>query len=484
MDNMLYIIAGLVILLLIGVLVLRRNKAQRAPTQAFIQAGENSTANTLIPESYAARTSLDQKATKQTATKFDPLTIAQRFIDQQRYDKAIEAIERGLIKTPQDSQMSLKLLNIYIITNQYKEFSSVYNAIEAHSDAEAIAEARQLRTLLDQDLIAQPLYSPTSSSRDHLNVSSRVSLPADSTQSNSHHSATSPTNIDATQDNIPLDVKPAAQNSVNTELPVVTTDLNDSDAFDITLDDLEANTIESTTNDYSDLNFYASKESKLKEGQLNDDPSKKYTATDDLDATHLDISENIDDDFTLDFDTLDFDSNSDTELFSEAAQIDRAQKDSSPDVGVDDDFVLDFDDLIEESDDLTASTDTATSMFEHKTVDEDTQLDNYADFDILSTAATATAAVDVMNDNPSLIASDSVNIQDRNTTLATDFAAQFAGDFDFVKTLDSNQVTLDLAGQYLQLGEYDSAKRLLNEVIAQGNSEQQNQAQELLARTA
>ena len=67
---------------------------------------------------------------------------------------------------------------------------------------------------------------------------------------------------------------------------------------------------------------------------------------------------------------------------------------------------------------------------------------------------------------------------------AEDFSSRFAADFDFVKSLDSNQVTLDLANQYLQLGEYDSAKRLLNEVIAQGNSEQKQQAQVLLERTA
>lgn len=45
-------------------------------------------------------------------------------------------------------------------------------------------------------------------------------------------------------------------------------------------------------------------------------------------------------------------------------------------------------------------------------------------------------------------------------------------------------MTLDLAGQYVQLGEYDSAKRLLNEVLTQSNSEQQQQAQLLLERTA
>jgi len=66
----------------------------------------------------------------------------------------------------------------------------------------------------------------------------------------------------------------------------------------------------------------------------------------------------------------------------------------------------------------------------------------------------------------------------------TDFAAQFAADFDFVNDLDNQQITLDLAAKYLELGEYDSAKRLLSEVIAQGSSDQQAQAQSLLERTA
>ena len=72
----------------------------------------------------------------------------------------------------------------------------------------------------------------------------------------------------------------------------------------------------------------------------------------------------------------------------------------------------------------------------------------------------------------------------KDTDLSASFAAQFAADFEFVDTLDSQQITLDLAGQYLQLGEYDSANRLLNEVVAQGNPEQQQQAQALLARSA
>lgn len=54
--------------------------------------------------------------------------------------------------------------------------------------------------------------------------------------------------------------------------------------------------------------------------------------------------------------------------------------------------------------------------------------------------------------------------------------------FDFIKNIDEQQTTLELAGQYVTLGEYDSAKRLLQEVMSTGNSDQKQQAQTLLAR--
>ena len=105
--------------------------------------------------------------------------------------------------------------------------------------------------------------------------------------------------------------------------------------------------------------------------------------------------------------------------------------------------------------------------------DDNSLLDN--EFDTHS--STALSPVAPIEDESTLTAGDAAET-------AEDFSSRFAADFDFVKSLDSTQVTLDLAGQYLQLGEYDSAKRLLNEVLIQGSSEQQNQAKVLLDRTA
>lgn len=53
--------------------------------------------------------------------------------------------------------------------------------------------------------------------------------------------------------------------------------------------------------------------------------------------------------------------------------------------------------------------------------------------------------------------------------------------FDFVKDIDGAKLTLDLAEQYIELGEYDSAKRLLQEIInSSANQAQKATAEQIL----
>ncbi|AWT49647.1 hypothetical protein DLE54_09110 [Psychrobacter sp. YP14] len=55
--------------------------------------------------------------------------------------------------------------------------------------------------------------------------------------------------------------------------------------------------------------------------------------------------------------------------------------------------------------------------------------------------------------------------------------------FDFVKDIDGAKLTLDLAEQYIELGEYDSAKRLLQEIInSSANQAQKATAEQILGQ--
>lgn len=51
-----------------------------------------------------------------------------------------------------------------------------------------------------------------------------------------------------------------------------------------------------------------------------------------------------------------------------------------------------------------------------------------------------------------------------------------------MQDVDAQALNLDLARQYAGLGEMEGARELLDEVLAQGNAEQQQQARQLKAQ--
>ncbi len=581
MDNMLYIVAGLVIVLLIAVLIMRRQKAQ-PPARSINEASKSKT-------KHSSSTHNTTVVGAAGSTKFDSLTVAERFIDQQRYDKAIEALERGLIQKPHDMLLSLKLLNIYAITKQADEFYRTYDAISAHGDATTIAQAHQLKGLLDQERSqTTQILARTDKNNGNNSVASNaegydaLDFDVDTLQNEVQNrpqkeahghsqqttksvapsftdvdlsSATSSNNLDAAENdtfnNNPFD-NDAFDNINANDLTADTlandTLANDSspvkNSFDLTLDDLEKDIVENEdldlfatdTVDDNDVDNSALTEHAFANSPFDNAADQEILADNDhlplenqqshdslaLDETTLTFKpdssfresesiegiKSIDKDFSLDFDeptaaTPSIDSSIST--LKPADNQANLTSDMSSDEDFTDDFVLDFDDLDDSDTDVHAD-----SPFDNhaNTVTETSTNDTDFDF-VLSLEEdeqTQTPKIDaasalLFDDNTpfdntlSLVEDDSLGMEDGiatsampiltdNKTADTDFATQFAADFDFVNDLDNAQVTLDLAAKYLELGEYDSAKRLLSEVMIQGNSEQQTQAHSLLARTA
>ena len=551
MDNMLYIIAGLVLILLIAVLVMRKNKAQKPSARAPIQAGKNLAANAPVTTSGANQ----HRPTQQNASnegKFDNLSVAQRFIDQQRYDKAIETLNRGLIEKPNDSQLSLKLLGIYATINQTDDFYRVYDGIKSHSDAKSIAQADELKALLVEEQTQVAQHAVTAQDTQNTDFESLdFDLPAS-------HVNNAPT----VQDTVSAEGSAASLLETPTEKPAISDDFNDvsattenvDDTFELTLSDLEDDSDEPTAtsimpvsqvdiaeeenlaldasnatptiqdDDISDFDFgldvpaqadnntepsvnaavidSASEDITLEDEDFVLDFADLETAVD-ADAEQatneatIDAPQNSEDDLTLSLDDIDESLPTDDVLESEQPALvedndlgdfvleennfkdNDLESDSFEDSSFEDnsseEFQLD-DNNVENTREESSITPTMPLMF-----DDNTLIGDDFDFDSLADAPTAAMPVEAEHD---LSVLDNEIVTGNEVETTEDFSSRFAADFDFVKTLDSNQVTLDLAGQYLQLGEYDSAKRLLNEVITQGTSEQQQQAQVLLDRTA
>ncbi len=547
MDNMLYIIAALVIILLLTVLVMRKRQAQKL---TFLDSDRKIKND----RSYKGFSSPETKPldNKDGITKFDNVTIAERFMDQQRYDKAIETLKRGLAEKPHDGFLLLKLLNVYVVANQYQDFDRVYHALQAHGDQETIEQADQLRELISNRHTTSP-ENPISKDMS-LESSPFVDFTNES-------SATANPFFD---EDISLDFD--SDQLIGNSQPAVITDKishddNSNDSFNLTLDDLEATEISSDINE--DFNTVEDNDLITIQGDEVALSAGSSSAT------------NVDDDFTLDFEAL-------NEQVTEEANdntIDVSADSDSDELNLADDFTLDLESYAAELERYTS--DEAQTIAEHNTehstehntdelnfileddnfenvispvsdnttdalngdlafidsersslndiemldfaidntpadnkpvtddlVLDDLVLDDFSttdDLGSLSPAVNDEKSADdellfdddmmfddlVFDDNNGLEAvTDSSSPVNAQKLILTNNLAQVAldavlsTDFDYVKTLNSYQVTLELADHYLQLGEYDSAKRLLTEVVNQGNSEQQQKAKMLLARTA
>ncbi|MFZ3144560.1 FimV/HubP family polar landmark protein [Psychrobacter glacincola] len=543
MDNMLYIIAGLVVILLVAVLVMRKNKAQKPSKPLSTNTGK------IEPLSkHAASKSTPTQTATNNDKKFDHIEIAQRFMDQQRYDKAIETLNRGLSEKPNDSQLSLKLLAVYATIDESENFNKVYDAIKASNDEKSIAQADELKALLTEEYdqgakqalpvdsnqgteFEQTILADNSQNAEFEGLD--FNLPINKASSNSaildtdaaqnieyKNDSSKVTDDNAFDDDNFDDIEQAFDLSLsdledsNNE-PVPTTDANSAPVTTLDLVDETIltpttmvidtdNNSHSTDNDSdSDFDF----DFELSEQSLTSTESPVNSAT--HDSVNSGLNElSLEDEFVLD---LDGDANTNNVInnapvitetpyldddrltlsldnvdISDETQNNTAIQHSIVEDNFDDfsfedanieDISVDETDIVK-NDSEASSIAPTTMMF-----DDDTVIDDDFDFDSLSESTTASTPVEIDSEYANTHIDDAIDIA-ADTDSAEDFSSRFAADFDFVKSLDSNQVTLDLAGQYVQLGEYDSAKRLLNEVVAKGNSEQQQQAQLLLDRTA
>ena len=542
MDNMLYIIAGLVLILIVAGLLLYKKKAQKPSAQP----GMSTATPAPMPKTDH---NTPAQSHKDDDNKFDHITIAQRFMDQQRYDKAIETLSRGLSEKPNDGQLSVKLLSIYATINQPENFNKVYDAIKTQSDPKSLALADELKALFSEEQNQVAAKEAPVEDNSHFE-SIDFDLPInqiDSKNALSDQPATS-------EDNRSTLIDDSMSNSAvtNTSYESSLTSDNVEDNFDLTLSDLESNISASEATDTAPVT------SPL---EMMDDESLN---TANIDITDNDVAVSAEDNDLNDLSDFDFSFDSSEETDAQATDSvipDRPDSINDEMTLEDDAFILDFDDLAtdvdkgvdetaealsintvqnDEENDFTLSLDSLdapnnietlteseapvleensdtdnfiieedrfeTESFETESFEninlEAQSLDNNDSEYALAEESSVTPTAPLLFDDNSLLdnefdthsstaLSPVAPIEDESTLTAEDaaetaedFSSRFAADFDFVKSLDSTQVTLDLAGQYLQLGEYDSAKRLLNEVLIQGTSEQQNQAKVLLDRTA
>lgn len=261
-------------------------------------------------------------------------------------------------------------------------------------------------------------------------------------------------------DALSLDVSNAIETQTNA------TDSHEEDALAFNLDDAVLNTETADVAETKVNDAAATLETDLADFNLQTDTQPTETESDSLDEFKLDIDANASTDASIDSTpTLD------------------ASDGSTQDDSLNNLESLDLD--LGLNDVANTQADDATNSLDLVSSDTLAQLDALNTADFALETETVTSETDKLNTEPtqtSMPVVEDVSLNEVSTsTITTANDADVASDFGFIDELDSMQVTMSLASQYLELGEYDSAKRLLVEVIEQGSAEQQQQAKQLLA---
>ncbi|SFM55459.1 FimV/HubP family polar landmark protein [Marinobacter zhejiangensis] len=526
-GNPLYQIAlggGLVLFLLLMLLVARRNANKE---KAFHDTLNDESEGDDAPVELAAEGQDEGEAGN------DPLAEADTYIAYGRLDQAAQALESAISNEPSRTDLRLKLLGVYADAEDRNSFEKQYGELEALEDDAAISEAAALRSRLEEAEAAPSIDELESQlMSDSFSVSSESEeVLADNGADESSESDLEFGDLDFTSDE--ESEKPAAEGA---ESPVSENDLS------FELDETVADTAEEVSADapiefdLSDLELDAdaSGEDDALAG-LEDETTAVSSLEDDGLSLDFDLEGVAGDEGVVEEEVTDVDLDlGELEVDMEQELTDTAEET----VDLEDDFAsLDLgeetleeesvsSEMLDESflDELDAELDKVAGGEDQLPASEPDALEDLeldiTDEDLALMGEVASTSGDRAEDEDLPIAGDELGFDealgesgefDIDVPVAdeavSEDATSFSGasteqtaqpssadsiagideaalgdddDFDFLAGTDEAATKLDLARAYIEMGDSDGARDILEEVAIEGSDEQKVEAQDLL----
>ncbi len=384
----------------------------------------------------------------------DALAEAEIYVAYGRYDQAAQMLNAAIAKEPERTDLRVKLLGVFLETRDQDKFIDAFRELEAMGDQDAIAEVKESMSavegvsdwLRDEDAapaaVADTEMPSTDAAEDDLDLDFDLDDEEDfgETLIREPDAATEPTSELSGLDKAEAD-----------DLDLDSFNLDDLDAdepdSDLSLDDtVERKPAETAEED--DLSFDLDLDDDLDLGGLEDDDNKPSEggASENLDSEELSLGD-LDEDFDLgELDKeLSLDDNDSevpltpaSDLAPEADELNLDEPEIAPAPAA----PAEPEPIAEEKPEAKAGDSFDDLELDDLTFDEDSAA---ADLDDLDS--------DDMSDDLGLL-----------------------GDSDEVAT------KLDLARAYIDMGDADGAREMLQEVMDEGNEEQKQDANELLSR--
>jgi len=538
-NNPMYQIAlggGLVVLLLLLLLLARRNANRE---KAFYDQLNSET----DAETDTFDLTLDDEDGAD-APESDPLAEADAYIAYGRMDQAAQSLETAISREPSRTDLRLKLLGVYADTQDRQSFEKQLGEVETLDDEQAIAEAHEMRARLEEaesmpsiDDLESQLRSDSfdTSSRDEDTVFDEPALDStseDEAEDEFGSLETDFSDLDETDDTYAeeSEKEPGPDDLIEYDLSGIdtssgkeeaTTEKSDDladEAFDFSLEDDSAEEPKTSEED-DDLSLdFAEDEQESSETTDDSDAFDSLELDeDDLETSGADDSEGQEPEVDSleegdleesDLDSLDesFLDELDAELDKVAGEDEASSDDEQSEL---DDLELDVSDedlaLMEEFADSgdSAGTDANNDQQEEDSTPLDEELgleDTLTGEEPADPEETVAGVEEVEEDLPELsdddlAAAESGEEESGEPPVASDPASSKAAssaddieeadlgdddDFDFLTGTDEASTKLDLARAYVEMGDVDGARDILEEVALEGNEEQKAEAQDLL----
>lgn len=510
---------GLILLLLLLLLVARRNANREKAFYDQLNAEDESDSEGL---DLTAADGQDQMADSSEGD--DALAEANSYVAYGQHDKAAEILETAISREPSRTDLRLKLLETYADGQDYQSFDKQFGEVEALGDEEVLAEAVVLKQQLEE---AEAM--PSIDDLENELRSDSLAGFASETYANENEPEVSATPLedefqglqeDAGELDLGEELESNNKGSGSPDDPIEY-DLSGIGALDKSDDSGDASAEES---DFSSFEMDVEADSQVDKPddvlgedefsldfELSDEDEAVFGAGDSEDVLdpELDLTESLDFDGELDElsalsgdeagekvdqeneavsleDMSDEDSGLDESFLDELdAELDKVEEETEVDAldlsesGLDD-LELDVTDedlaLMGEISDL----DKAVASDEgERSLDEELGLEDALD----ELEQDESLVDDAVENIPSL--DPEVDIEEKEDKGLSGLNIDDADlgdddDFDFLAGTDEAATKLDLARAYVEMGDGDGARDILEEVALEGNEEQKAEAQELL----
>ena len=539
-NNTMYQIAlggGLIVLLLLLLAVARRNARREKEFYEQLNSEDSS------GEADSFDLSLDDEESEAGETS-DAISEADAYIAYGRHDQAAQTLETAISREPSRTDLRLKLLGVYADTQDRDSFEKQFGEIEALDDEDALAEAKELRARLEEaeampsiDELESQLRSDSFSTTDQEPEaeSSELSdeLLADQYDAQKEEQVENEFGeFDSDLSDFDLDEieksEEVADEAADLEQDEAQSDLIEYDLSDVSVgDDETLESGESSTQEES--------EEPATSGESDD-----YTLDFELDEGEREPSaeadQSLEDELSLDLESEADQPAAEPETGSESetpdselegldesfldeldAELDKVSEEDESELVEDagegaglDELELDVSDedlaLMEEFSDL-ADTDSEEPSGEDLSLDEELGLeDTLAEDEVLSeetgpeheVAAEESVIEELESPDESEdsagegaaeeaddfvpVASEKVGDEAAKSAVPDIDESELGDDddFDFLAGTDEAATKLDLARAYIEMGDSEGARDILEEVALEGNDEQKAEAQELL----